>query len=120
MCVHFFYISPNVADFFIFASPFLIIIILLPFVVNRSINIVTISENKITKRGRYSCTIEIADITEVKKITYPIDDEYYVLVDNKHDITTRTKKNSAICVPCNEKGYKFLKSFLSIDIPLYY
>ena len=84
------------------------------------VNVVELNNDIILKKGIFHCSIRIADITEVKKITYPIDDEYYVLVDNKHDITTRTKKNSAICVPCNEKGYKFLKSFLSIDIPLYY
>lgn len=84
------------------------------------VNVVELNNDKILKKGVFHCSIRIADITEIRKITYPIDNEYYVLVDNKHDITTRTKKNSSICVPCNEKGYKFLKSFLSIDIPLYY
>ena len=90
---------------------------------NRSCNFVYLHDGVLDRRGYlfgFKKTISISAIKEIKKVTLMRDGTYFVLVDGVSNYEDRSRRNSAIFIPCNDEGVKFIRQFFSGPLPSIY
>ena len=72
-------------------------------------------ENKVLHRKGflfgYKETLKIEDIIAVKKITFPKDNTYYVLIDNQHTSYESGAKKSFFRIACSKESKEFIEQF---------
>ena len=90
---------------------------------NKSCNVVYLHDGVLDRRGYlfgFKKTISISAIKEIKKVTLMRDGTYFVLVDGVSNYEDRLRRNSAIFIPCNDEGVKFIRQFFSGPLPSIY
>ena len=90
---------------------------------NKSCNVVYFHDGVLDRRGYlfgFKKTISISAIKEIKKVTLMRDGTYFVLVDGVSNYEDRLRRNSAIFIPCNDEGVKFIRQFFSGPLPSIY
>lgn len=90
---------------------------------NRSCNVVYLHDGVLDRRGYlfgFKKTVSISAIKEIKKVTLMRDGTYFVLVDGVSNYEDRLRRNSAIFIPCNDEGVKFIRQFFSGPLPSIY
>ena len=90
---------------------------------NRSCNFVYLHDGVLDRRGYlfgFKKTVSINAIKEIKKVTLMRDGEYFVLIDGVSNYEDRMRRNSAIFIPCNDEGVKFIRQFFSDPLPSIY
>ena len=90
---------------------------------NKSCNVVYLHDGVLDRRGYlfgFKKTISISAIKEIKKVTLMRDGTYFVLIDGVSNYEDRLRRNSAIFIPCNDEGVKFIRQFFSGPLPSIY
>ena len=103
-------------------SFFSIIFFIVSFFSNRSCNYVYLSNDKLRRRGflfGFKKEIPICKIKRIERIFLHLDGDFYVLVEESGNYLERIRKESAIFIPCNKKGYDFIRMFWDGEIPEY-
>ncbi len=103
-------------------SFFSIIFFIVSFFLNRACNYVYLFNEKLRRIGflfGFKKEIPICKIKRIERIFLHIDGDFYVLVEESGNYLERIRKESAIFIPCNKKGYDFIRMFWGEEIPEY-